>query len=233
MNDIRENQPMETGNEMDREVPFRQEPAEETAWGKGSEGDGKNKDLGSGENFVGGGDTEGDALRRDDLLKALQQKDEELSQKQDRLLRCQADHENYKKRVEREKADMLKYSNERLMKEFLPVLDNFERSLSHVRNTNSVESVIEGIELTRKELFHTLTRFGLREITSRGEKFDPSQHEATAQVPTSAQQEGTVVEELQKGYFIHERLLRPAMVMVAVPPKDAEHEHDEQEAVRE
>lgn len=158
----------------------------------------------------------------------LKEKDELLAQKHDQLLRAQADYENYKKRVAREKDDLYKFGNERLMRELLPILDNFERSLAHAKEAGSLEGIVEGVDLIRKDMLNTLNKFGLREVAAQGEKFDPSMHEATAQVPSSDYPEGTVMEEFQKGYFIHDRLLRPAMVVVAGAPPETENSDGEE-----
>ena len=160
-------------------------------------------------------------LTREVLQQMLKNKEEEIENTLDRLLRAQAEYENYKKRMAREKEDLIKFGNERLMKKLLPVLDNFERSLSHAQEANTLDGIIEGIELIRKELLRTLSMFGLREITSKGEKFDPLMHEATARVPANDHPDGTVDEEFQKGYFMHDRLLRPSMVAVATAPSES------------
>ena len=157
----------------------------------------------------------------DDIKELLSKKEEELREEHDRLLRALAEHENYKKRMTREKADLLKFGNESLIKELLSVLDHLDLSLEHARTAQNIEALIEGIEMIRKEFSRKLEKFGLKEIAAQGEKFDPTKHEATAQVETSEQPEGTVVDELQKGYFIHDRLLRPARVTVAKPPESA------------
>jgi len=156
-----------------------------------------------------------DACAGEDPQDLLEQKDKELAEKQDQLLRARAEYENYKKRMAREREDLLKFGNEQLLKELLPVLDNFERSLTHAKTAKNVDSLIEGVELIHKEFLHTLKKYGLQEISSKGEKFDPAMHEATAQVATNEHPEGTVVEEFQKGYYVHDRLLRPSMVAVA------------------
>jgi molecular chaperone GrpE len=153
-----------------------------------------------------------------DLQTLLEKKDEELRQKHDRLLRTQAEFENYKKRTVREKADLLKFGNESLMKELVPVIDDLERSLEHARGTDQIDTIVDGIEMIRKEFFKKLEKFGLRQIAAQGEMFDPLKHEAIAQVKTSVYPENAIVEELQKGYFIHDRLLRPATVKVAKSP---------------
>jgi len=154
----------------------------------------------------------------EDLLKLLKEKEEELQKEHERLLRTLAEHENYKKRMAREKANFLKFGNESLIKELLSVLDNLERSLEHARNAKNKDAIIEGIELVRREFLRKLEQFGLSVISARGEKFDPNKHEATAQIETAEHPEDTVVDEFQKGYFIHDRLLRPAKVSVAKPP---------------
>ncbi|MFH0812136.1 MAG: nucleotide exchange factor GrpE [Pseudomonadota bacterium] len=165
-------------------------------------------------------DAEGKATsshERGNLEKLLVQKEEELRQKHDQWLRALAEHENYKKRMAHEKANILKFGNESLMRELLPVIDNLELSLEHARKTKNVDTLIEGIELVRKEFLRKLEKFGLRVISAQREKFDPTRHESIAQIETGDYPEDTVVEELQKGYFIHDRLLRPAKVTLAKP----------------
>ena len=145
----------------------------------------------------------------------LRRREDELRQLHDRLLRNQADFENYKKRMAREKASLLKFGNESLMREILPVIDNLERFLEHAGTAKTIERMIEGIEIIRKELLRKLETFGLTMIAAQGKQFDPDKHESVAQVETPDHPEDTVVKELQKGYFIYERLLRPAKVIVA------------------
>ena len=163
-----------------------------------------------------------EAVQSEDLASLLKEKEEELHKEHDRLLRALAEYENYKKRMAREKADFLKFSNESFIKELLPVLDNLELSLEHARSEKSADAITEGIELVKKEFLRKLEKFGLSAIAARGEKFDPARHEAVAQIETSQHPENTVVDELQKGYFIHDRLLRPARVTVAKSPKAPE-----------
>jgi len=156
-----------------------------------------------------------------DLEQQIAEKDEELRQTHDRLLRTQADYENYKKRVAREKTELLKFGNESLIKELLPVIDNLDISLEHARsegNSDNTDNIIEGIKMIRNAFLKKLEKVGLREIPAQGKNFDPTKHEATTLVTTSEYPENTVVEELQKGYFIYERLLRPTKVSVAKLP---------------
>ena len=162
--------------------------------------------------------------KKEDLKKSLEEKEEELRQKHDCLLRNQADFENFKKRTAREKADLLKFRNESLMRELLPVIDNFERSLAHAKDAPSIDDIISGIDLIKKDLMHKLEKFGLKAISAQGEPFDPLKHEAALQIETSEHTENTIVDELQKGYCIHDRLLRPAMVTVAKAPSTHHNE---------
>jgi len=156
--------------------------------------------------------------KKANLEELLEKKEEELKEKHDWLLRNQAEFENFKKRTAREKADLLKFGNESLIRELLPVIDNLERSLAYANDAASLDNLISGIELIQKDLIGKLEKFGLKAIPSQGEAFDPQKHEATLQIETSEHPENTIVEELQKGYCIHDRLLRPAMVTVAKAP---------------
>jgi molecular chaperone GrpE len=131
----------------------------------------------------------------------------------DRYLRTLADFENFRKRSEREKQDFFKYALAGLMKELLPVLDNFDRSLDHAAEGDDFH---RGLLLIYKQLFDTLTKHGLRPIDQGGVPFDPKIHEAVVSEEDPSVPSHTVVAILQKGYFLHDRLLRPAMVKVAV-----------------
>ena len=190
--------------------------------------DDESENMECGDQVSGEGELVEELSPEEQFHRLLKEKDELLAQKHDRLLRAQADYENYKKRIAREKEDLYKFGNERLLKELLPILDNFERSLTHAKESKSLAGVVEGVELIRKEMINTLKKYGLSEISAKGEKFDPSMHEATAQVPSSDHSEGTVMEELQKGYFVHDRLLRPAMVVVAGPPVEPQKDESEE-----
>jgi molecular chaperone GrpE len=131
----------------------------------------------------------------------------------DRYLRTLADFENFRKRAEREKQEFFRYALAGLMKELLPVLDNFDRSLEHAAEGDDFH---RGVLLIYKQMFDTLTKHGLRPIDEAGVPFDPKIHEAVVREENPSVPSHTVVAILQKGYFIHDRLLRPAMVKVAV-----------------
>jgi molecular chaperone GrpE len=127
----------------------------------------------------------------------------------DRLLRKQAEFENYKKRIDRERAEFVQFASAELMKELLNVLDSFDRAL---RNAGGD---LRGFELIYKQLNDTMGRFGLKPIEAKGQKFDPNFHQAVSTQPTDEVEENTVVEEMRKGYTLNGRLLRPAMVTVS------------------
>ncbi len=131
----------------------------------------------------------------------------------DRLLRKQAEFENYRKRVEKEKAEYAQFASSELMREILGSLDSFELAL---RNASGDENVLRGFELIYKQLQDTLSRFGLKIIEAKGQKFDPNFHQAVSTEVNDAVEENTVTQELRRGYLLNGRLLRPAMVSVSV-----------------
>ena len=158
-----------------------------------------------------------------ELREELKAKEEEIKSLNDRLLRTLAEFENYKKRITKEKSDLLKYANDEMSREILQSIDNLEVAVKHARETNKVESIIEGIEITLRQLLKSLERFGVSSFNSLGEKFDPNKHEAIVQVESSDHEPNTVIGETQKGYFLRDRLLRPALVTVAkIPPAESE-----------
>jgi Molecular chaperone GrpE (heat shock protein) len=131
----------------------------------------------------------------------------------DRYLRTLADFENFRKRAEREKIDFQRYALVGLVRDLLPVLDNFDRGLEHSEEGDEFH---KGMALIYKQLFDVLQRHGLKPITDSGVRFDPNIHEAVVREDDPSVPSHTVVAVLQKGYFLHDRLLRPAMVKVAV-----------------
>lgn len=136
----------------------------------------------------------------------------------DLYLRSQADLENYRKRVQREKEDLSRFANEAILREILPPIDNLERALAHAGSEQSNDGLMQGLELTLGQFKKVLEKFGVTPIKAVGEPFSPAFHEAIGQVESSAQPPNTVVQEFQKGYLLNDRLLRPAMVMVAKAP---------------
>ncbi|MEW5723845.1 MAG: nucleotide exchange factor GrpE [Thermodesulfobacteriota bacterium] len=140
----------------------------------------------------------------------------EAEKNYDLFLRAQADMENMKKRLEREKADFMRFANENIIKELLPVVDNLERAMNHAQDDGG--GLLEGVRLTYEGLRGTLERFGVKPINAAGGPFDPNFHEAVMQRENPDVEDNTVLEEVQKGYLLHERLIRPAMVIVSRRP---------------
>jgi molecular chaperone GrpE len=140
-----------------------------------------------------------------------------LQESEEKVLRLAADFENTKKRLERERDTSLKYAEENILKELLPGIDNIERAMDQAFETNSVESLLEGVAMTRDGLLATLEKFGVKAIESVGEPFDPNIHEAIAMEETEDMEPNLVMQEFQKGYFYKDRLLRPTKVIVSKP----------------
>jgi molecular chaperone GrpE len=138
----------------------------------------------------------------------------------ERLLRLQADFENFKKRIERERLDHLRQATADLLGRLLPVLDNFERAIAAFRPGGPSEAVIEGVTLIHRQLLQELEKEGLRGMDSVGQMFDPALHEAVATEAGGPTPPHAVTEVFQRGYFLHDRLLRPAMVRVRVDESD-------------
>ena len=137
----------------------------------------------------------------------------ELAAANDRALRERADLENVKKRVMREKSEALRFANESLLRELLPVIDNLNRALEHARSSGDVDPIIQGVELVLRSLVDVLGRHGVKIVEARGTRFDPNVHEAIGHVE-SEHPPNTVIDEHQRGYLLHDRLLRPALVTV-------------------
>ncbi|MBI3084942.1 MAG: nucleotide exchange factor GrpE [candidate division NC10 bacterium] len=149
------------------------------------------------------------------LREALAAKTQEAERLQGRLLRLHAEFENYKKRMVREKAEFLKFAHEGLILEFLPILDNLERALASARAEAGSTPLLEGLEMIARLFRSVLEKAGVKPMEARGQPFDPGYHQAVAQVESSDQDANLVVEEIQKGYLIEGRVLRPAMVKVS------------------
>ena len=130
-----------------------------------------------------------------------------------RYVRAVADFDNFRKRTEREKADFSRYATASVLRDILPVLDNFDRALDHAEEGDDFH---KGVLLIYKQLYAVLLKHGLKPIDESGVQFDPNIHEAVVTEPDSSVPNHTVMSILQKGYFIHDRLLRPALVKVAV-----------------
>ena len=142
----------------------------------------------------------------------------ESEENMDKFMRASADLENYKKRTAREMDDLRKYANQSLVKDLLPVLDNLELAIKSSREReNGDNNLLDGVELIRKEILKVFEKFNIEKIDALGKAFDPRFHEAVMREETSKYSENTVINELQKGYLMHDRLIRPSMVVVAMP----------------
>ncbi len=145
----------------------------------------------------------------------------ELAEMKDKYLRLYAEFENYKKRMQRDKEELVKYCNESILYEILPVIDNLEMALSHATDDVS-EGLVKGVEITLREFQRVMEKFGLVPIPAKGEPFDPSVHHAMSQVVRSDVEDKSVVEEYRKGYMFGEKVLRPSLVAVSKKPDEAQ-----------
>ncbi|MFQ5441573.1 MAG: nucleotide exchange factor GrpE [Thermodesulfobacteriota bacterium] len=171
-----------------------------------------------------------EAPGREERVKRLEEEIEalkkEADENRDRFLRATADLENSKKRWAKEKADCLKYASEGFLVEILPVIDNLERALEHALEGNdNTRSLAEGVKLTLAQLHKVLEKFGVKEIEALGEVFDPELHHAIMHEESADAPAGVVLKELQKGYLLKDKLLRPALVSVT---KEKEEEGPEE-----
>ena len=146
----------------------------------------------------------------------------EAARMKDQWMRTAADFDNFRKRTRRELEDTRKAGKEDLLKDFLPVFDNLERAINSAQRATDVKGVAEGLQMILRQYLDTLARGGISKVASVGTQFDPTHHEAIQQIETDDHPAGTVVAEVQPGYMQGERLIRPAMVVVAKPKsKDA------------
>ena len=164
----------------------------------------------------------GDALRAEtlesQLLGITAERDQLLADKadlQDRLLRQRAEFDNYRRRADRERSEYLQYAAMELVREILPVLDDFERALKH---ETADRDYAKGVELIYQRLDETLKRMGMEPVETGGRQFDPNLHQAVQRVETDDAEDQSILSEFQKGYNFRGKLLRPAMVKVAVKP---------------
>lgn len=171
----------------------------------------------------------------EEIQKQLAAKTEEAQGLQDKYLRLAAEFENYKKLALRDQRDHVRFANERLLKELLPVIDNLERAIHSGKGNSGGDALVQGVELTLKHALEILEKFGVRQIPSIGEPFDPACHQAVTRVESGTVPENSVVDEFQRGYYLHDRVLRAAMVSVAGPAVSAEDagarstdQHDEE-----
>jgi molecular chaperone GrpE len=149
------------------------------------------------------------------LAPEIAQAVEERDQLRDRLLRTQAEFDNYRKRIERERLETIERAAESVLRDLLPVVDDLERALDAEAGNEAASSYRTGVELIHRQLAELLTRRGVKPIDTLGKDFDPHLHQAVSSEAVPGARDGEIVQELRRGYILGDRLLRPAMVKVA------------------
>lgn len=157
------------------------------------------------------------------LRTEIEKNSQQAKENHDKYVRLYAEFENYKKRIVKDQAEFLKFANERLIKDILPIIDNLERAVEHAKEPSEgtkeepqdIQGLLAGIELTIKQFKDLLGSIGVEEVKSVGEPFDPTKHEAVSHIETDKCDNNIIINEFQKGYLLNNRILRPAMVSVA------------------
>ena len=155
-----------------------------------------------------------------ELQLALAAKAEEVTSLNDKYLRLAAEFDNYKRLIQRDQRDQIRFGNEHLLKELLPVVDNLERAVKSSREGGGSDVLIQGVDLTLKQLTGALTRFHVVPVETVGRPFDPATHQAVTSIESEKIPKQHVVDELQRGYLLHDRILRAAMVSVSAGRPD-------------
>ena len=163
-----------------------------------------------------------------DQLKELLIKAKKAEEYYERLLRQVAETDNLRKRLAKEKQDAIRYANESLIEQLLPIMDSFDMATAAFNTNceNTIESLKTGVEMVHGQLKRTLEDTGLTEINAAGEVFNPALHEAISRKETNESNDGTVIEQIRKGYQLNERLIRPASVIVATSPNSETEEKE-------
>lgn len=159
-------------------------------------------------------DAESESSEIDKLKNEIDRLSKEVASYKDKWLRAEAELDNYKKRVHKERLEQLKYGYETLIRELLPVIDNLERAIEYSRKHSQRDSLYEGVELTLKLLKKVIEGFGVSEINAIGQIFDPNLHEGVGVEEGENYEDNVVVKEVEKGYLYKDRLIRPAKVIV-------------------
>ena len=154
------------------------------------------------------------------LRTQLQEKDAAAKANYDLFLRERADLENFKRRMQRDKAEALRFANEPFIRDLLPILDNLERAVSHAQGGGNNQPLVEGVSLVLRSFLDMVEKHGVCRMSVKGQLFDPTKHEAMSQVESTEVAPNTVVDEYAPAYLLHDRLLRPALVVVAKLPAD-------------
>ncbi|MEN8688038.1 MAG: nucleotide exchange factor GrpE [Desulfuromonadales bacterium] len=176
-----------------------------------------------GEEIAGTAEEAADPLQ--ELKQAIENAKQEASKNWDLYLRERADLENARKRHQRDREEAIRFANDQLLKEMIPVLDNLERAVGHAeQGEDDNQGLLEGVNMTISQFRKVLEDFGVKPINALGADFDPNLHQAMGQVESEDQAPNTVVSEFQKGYLLNDRLLRPSLVMVAKAPNGEANE---------
>lgn len=198
-------------NERDR--PAAEAPADTlNAEANAAESREGEADASAGGEGVSGEGAEPAADPKDARIAELESQLEEYRQ---RLLRAQADFDNYRRRTQREKEEMAKYASMELITRLLPVLDNFERAIGASKGSGDFESLAKGVDMIHRQFLQLLEQEGLKPMETVGQPFNPEFHEAVMRVESDEHEEGIILEELQRGYILKDRVIRPAMVKVS------------------
>ncbi len=162
--------------------------------------------------------------REQELIKELEATKKQLDEEKDRCLRLSAEFDNFRKRALKEREEFIKYANAKLMFELVDVYESLERGLENAKKTDNSDKLIEGMELIYKQFKNVLEKNGLAPIKAQGEKFDPYKHEAMMQTLTDEYDDGTVLEELARGYMLNNRVIRYSKVRVSKKKEEIENE---------
>ncbi len=155
----------------------------------------------------------------EELQEQLEAKDESIKELQAKMLYLQAEFENFKKLKVKEKQETLKYGNETLLQELIPVIDNLEMALAHANHADDLKVIVEGVKITLNQFLKVLEKSGVERIEALGTKFDPNLHEALYQEEREDVEPDMVTSEVQKGYLLNGRLVRPSRVSVSKKPE--------------
>ena len=150
-----------------------------------------------------------------DKKEGIEELKEQLASEKDRVLRLAAEFENYKKRKQRESDEFKKFANETIFRQLLTIVDNLERAIFSTKENSDETGLLEGVKLTYKEILKLFETFNVKPVEAENQMFDPNFHQAVTQVKTDEFPENSVTAVLQKGYLLHDRLIRPAMVIVS------------------
>jgi molecular chaperone GrpE len=175
---------------------------------------GMNEDLQDGTRKVDSTMEDKAKASEEDLIVKLQEMEKKAAENYDKYVRAAAELDNYKKRAVREKGDAIRYGNENLLRDILPLVDNMDRAMEHACNSDDFNAFREGLKMLQGQLLSCLQKHGVEQIEAVGRDFDPHVHEAMLQVESKEHEESKVVGEFERGYLLNGRLLRPSKVSV-------------------